>query len=121
MARRRKNPYPKLPGFETPAKSKTTLTLMAATGAYLYARKYKPEWSSTVLAALTPSTFAFLVVRSAGVQDSGMRLLADAAPYIIGSVTAYLAYDHFAHSKNPALSGPSVQQGLLIGPHTPTL
>jgi hypothetical protein len=121
MARRRKNPYPKLPGLETPERSKTTLTLLAATGAYFYARKYKPEWSTRVLAALTPSTFAYLAVRGGGVQDSSMRLLADAAPYIIGSVAAYLAYDHFSGPTNTALSGPSVQQGLLIGPHTPTL
>jgi uncharacterized membrane protein YfcA len=121
MARRRKNPYPKIPGFESADKVKTQLVMGASIATYLYARKYKPEWSAYVAASLLPSTFASLLVGGGGAQDSSLRLLATAAPYVVGSVAAYLAYDHFSRSQNPALSGLPVQQGLLIGPHTPTL
>ena len=120
MAHRRKNPSPKIPGFQSANERKTQLVLSAAIVTYLCARKYKPEWSTYVAASFLPSTFAYLMVGSGGSQDPSLRLLATTAPYVVGSVAAYLAYDHFSGPTNTALSGPSVQQGLLIGPHTPS-
>lgn len=123
MARRRKNPYPKIPGFETGADAKDTLLLAAGIGSAVYTALHKKDWMVVTTAVVTLPMLGVIDarVRRGGGESLGVPLsVYAAAPYVIGPIAAYLAYDYFSRAQNTALSGPSVQQGLLIGPHTPS-
>jgi len=124
MARRRKNPYPKIPGFETRADAKDTLLVAAGLGSAVYTALHKKDWMlvTTVVVSLPMLGVIDARVRRRSGESLGVPPeIYAAAPYILGPIAAYLAYDHFSRSQNTALSGLPVQQGLLIGPHTPSL
>jgi hypothetical protein len=119
---RRKNPS--IPGFGTKREQRNTLLAAGILGSLYYTVKCRPDLTRAwmVLAGVPLAAVGEdVIIHSSGDRPMLPPALLKAAPYMVGAYSAYLAYSILSRPGAAPLSGLPVQQGLLIGPHTPSL